>query len=334
MSHTTRIAVVGLGFMGQRYASIAADLPGASLSAVCDLNMSAANELAEATGATAYSDYRAVLEADAADAWIIALPESAQVTPAIEAAAASRHLLIEKPVASNREDADLLEQGIAGTPGVHASAHLLRADPRYLTAAEAVSALDFGSVVHISASRRGRISTAKRVAGRTSLLYYLGVHDLDAVAWFANSPIRTVHALGRRPDNWELDVDATILVLLECANGTIGQLEFTWAVADTHPQGLQAAMTVVGAGGTVSIGGGDEVYVADAAGRNAFDSLFWPTSAGRVVGTLRYQVEQWVAAVQGRGSVAATIDQGLAASRVAFAIEDSLRTGQPALVNA
>lgn len=334
MSPTTRIAVVGLGFMGRRYAALAADLPGVALSAVCDLNQSAATEIAETTDAVAYTDYRELLETDTADAWILALPESAQVLPAVEAAAAGKHLLIEKPVASTREDAASLERGLTGTRGIHASAHLLRADPRYLTAADAVRSPDFGDIVHISGSRRSRISTAKRVAGRTSLLYYLGVHDLDAVAWFADSPIRTVHALGRRPKDWGLDVDATILVLLECANGTIGQLEFTWAVADTHPQGLQATMTVVGSGGTVNIGGGDEVYVADSSGRTAFDSLTWPNSAGRVVGTLRYQVEQWVNAIQGQGPVAATIEQGLAAARVAFAIENSLSTGQPVQVKA
>jgi predicted dehydrogenase len=334
LTEPVRLAVVGLGFMGRRYAALAADLAGARLTAVCDVNSAAATDVAGQTCAAAFVDHRELLDADIADAVILALPESGQVMPAVHAAAAGRHLLVEKPVASTRADADALEAGLAGTPGTHASAHLLRADPRYHAAIAAIRSADFGSVVHISASRRSRLATAQRVAGRTSLLYYLGVHDLDAMAWFAGSPIRTVHALGRRTAGWDMDVDATILVLLECANGTIGQLELTWAVADSHPLGLEAATTVVGSGGTVTIGGGDEVYVADAAGRNALDTVHWPVLGSRVVGTLRYQVEQWVAAIQGQGPVAATIEDGLAASRVAFAIEDSLRTGQPATVRA
>lgn len=332
MPERIRLAVLGLGFMGQRYATIAADVAGAELTAVCDADESLARQTAQRCGTAAYTDVEQLLAADVADAVIVALPESVQVAPAVAAAGAGLHLLLEKPVASTAADLAKLAAGLAGTPGVHASAHLLRADPRYAAAVAAAHADDFGSIVHITTVRRSRLQTAQRVAGRTSLLYYLGVHDLDAVAWFAGSPVRTVHAVSRRPADWPLDVDATILALLECGNGAVGQVELTWAMADSRPHGLQASVVVVGTGGTVEVRGGDEVLVAGATGQQAVDALHWPELGGRVLGTLRYQVEQWVAAIDGRGTVAATIDDGMAAARVAFAIEESLRTGQPAEV--
>lgn len=328
---TVRVAVVGLGFMGRRYASIAADLAGVQLTAVCDVNPAAAREVADTTGATAFGDHDELLKADVADAWVVALPESAQLRPALDGAAADKHLLIEKPVASTRPDADALEEGLRGTSGTHAAAHLLRADPRFQAAESMIRSPGFGDVLHINAVRRARVSTARRVNGRTSLLYYLGVHDLDAFAWLTGSPVRTVHALARRPAGW--DVDATILVSAQCADGAIGQFEFTWAVPDSHPLALESRWTVVGSESTLSIGGGDEVVMATPTGQTAVDAIHWPVLGERVVGTLRYQVEQWIAAIRGHGRVAATIADGLAASRVAFAIEDSLRAGQPVAVN-
>ncbi|MGH3504752.1 MAG: Gfo/Idh/MocA family oxidoreductase, partial [Nocardioidaceae bacterium] len=49
-----RIGVLGLGFMGQRYAAIAADLPAARLVSVCDSRPNLAQEVADKTGATSY----------------------------------------------------------------------------------------------------------------------------------------------------------------------------------------------------------------------------------------------------------------------------------------
>lgn len=328
----TRVAVVGAGFMGQRYAQIVADTPGATLAAVCDRDPQAAHAATGATGATVVGDHRELLSRDLADAAVVALPEHAQVGPLLELADAGLHLLAEKPVASTPEDADRLEAGLAGTAGVHAAAHLLRADPRYQHAADVCHDPAFGDVVHISATRRSRVGTAGRVAGRTSLLYYLGVHDLDVIAWLAGSPVTRVHAISRRPSAWPLAADASILGLVECANGTVAQLELTWAIPDSHPVGLEASVTVVGTGGSVRIGGGDEVLVSDGAGERTLDALHWPLANGRVVGTLRYQVEQWLRAVDGRATVAASVEDGLAAARVAFAFERSLATGLPAEV--
>lgn len=332
MSNPTRIAVVGAGFMGQRYAQIVADTPGVTLAAICDRDQQAALSAAGTSDAAIVSDHRDLLSRDLADAAVVALPEDAQVDPLLDLAQAGMHLLAEKPVASTPEDADRLEAGLAATPGVHAAAHLLRADPRYQHAVQACRDPGFGDVVHISATRRSRVGTAGRVAGRTSLLYYLGVHDLDVIAWLAGSPVTRVHAISRRPQSWTLPADASILGLLECADGTIAQLELTWAVPDSHPVGLEATVQVVGTGGSVRIGGGSEVLISGPTGERTFDALHWPVANGRVVGTLRYQLEQWVQAVNGRGDVAATIGDGLAAARVAFAFERSLATGKPAEV--
>lgn len=332
MPERIRLAVLGLGFMGQRYAAIAADVAGGELTAVCDADEGIAREAASRFGVSAYTDVNQLLDAGVADAIVVAVPESAQVPPTLAAAEAGLHVLLEKPVASTPADLDRLATGLAGTAGTHASAHLLRADPRYVAAAEAVHAAGFGDVVHITGTRRSRLQTARRVAGRTSLLYYLGVHDLDAVAWLAGSPVRTVQAVARRPASWPLDVDATILALLECESGAIAQVELTWATSDSRPYGLQASMVVVGTGGTIEIRGGDEVLVADGEGQRALDALHWPEAGGRVLGTLRYQLEQWLAAIDGRCQVAASIEDGMTAARVAFAIEEALQSGRPAQV--
>ena len=67
--------------------------------------------------------------------------------------------------------------------------HILRFDPRYVQVYEASRPEKLGTPIHLKAKRNGIRSVAARVGKNASILFYMGVHDVDAMQWVARSRI-------------------------------------------------------------------------------------------------------------------------------------------------
>jgi predicted dehydrogenase len=102
-----RFGLVGTGHWAQiAHARALASTPGVALTAVWGRNQEAAAALATDFGVTAIPDFDAFLAAT--DAVSFAVPPDVQNQLAIRAAAAGKHLLLEKPVALSADEADAL----------------------------------------------------------------------------------------------------------------------------------------------------------------------------------------------------------------------------------
>jgi len=96
---TVRIGMIGAGRMSNVHAQRLAKIPEAKIVAVAEVLPDRAESLAERTGATAYADYRAMLDHEKLDGVYICTPTGAHAGQAVEAA--ERHLpfFVEKPLA-------------------------------------------------------------------------------------------------------------------------------------------------------------------------------------------------------------------------------------------
>ena len=102
-----RFGLVGTGHWARvAHARALASTPGVALTAVWGRNQEAAGALAADFGATAMPDFDAFLAE--VDAVAFSVPPDVQSQLAIRAAAAGRHLLLEKPVALSADAADAL----------------------------------------------------------------------------------------------------------------------------------------------------------------------------------------------------------------------------------
>jgi len=111
-----RFGLVGTGYWARiAHARALASTPGVALTAVWGRNQEAAAALAAGFGATARPDFDAFLAE--VDAVAFAVPPDVQNELAIRAAAAGRHLLLEKPVALSADAADALAAAVE-TAGV------------------------------------------------------------------------------------------------------------------------------------------------------------------------------------------------------------------------
>jgi len=96
-----RIGVIGAGTIGQlRARSVHAD-PHTELVAVADENETAAGQAISGTSATAFTDYRSMLDRAQLDAVIVSSPVHLHEEMAVAAMAAGAHVLCEKPLSNS-----------------------------------------------------------------------------------------------------------------------------------------------------------------------------------------------------------------------------------------
>ncbi|HPL27914.1 MAG TPA: Gfo/Idh/MocA family oxidoreductase, partial [Anaerolineae bacterium] len=228
----TRIGVIGAGLMGAHFLAIARQHPVCLPIGVADVLSDRAQSLADRYGVRSYSDYRNLLDDPDLDAVVIATGESFHLEPALYAAAAGKHMLIEKPLATSSMDGEKMIAAAAQSGVLLMVAHALRFDPNYGRARQAVRSGTLGDLVHVNARRNTSMGDAARLAGRTSITYYLGSHSVDTLQWVMNSPICEVTTISVQKALRHLGVDDTVLSLLRFQSGAIGALENSWIRPD------------------------------------------------------------------------------------------------------
>lgn len=101
-----RAALVGCGKVGGIHARALAGLPNCDLVAVCDDQPARASAFAERFGGRPHAEVSAMLEAEAPEAVFVCTPHPLHARPAVLAAQAGAHVLVEKPLAATLDDCD------------------------------------------------------------------------------------------------------------------------------------------------------------------------------------------------------------------------------------
>ena len=102
-----RIGIVGTGGMANVHATEFLKIPGVELAAVCDVDAKRAGEFAAKHGGSAavFTDFKKLLAEASVDAISNVTPDSLHAPLSLQAIAADKHILCEKPLATNHADA-------------------------------------------------------------------------------------------------------------------------------------------------------------------------------------------------------------------------------------
>jgi predicted dehydrogenase len=90
--------IIGCGMIANFHTRAIGDVRGAKVVACFDTVAAAADRLAESTGCRAYHDLDAMLADPAVDVVTIGTPSGAHMEPAVAAARAGKHVIVEKPL--------------------------------------------------------------------------------------------------------------------------------------------------------------------------------------------------------------------------------------------
>jgi predicted dehydrogenase len=100
-----RIAAVGGGDIGIRNANSIQAAQAAELAAVCDIDPEVIRDLAKRYDVPAITDYNRLLARSDVDAVLLSIPHHLHTQMALQAALAKKHVLLEKPLATNSQEA-------------------------------------------------------------------------------------------------------------------------------------------------------------------------------------------------------------------------------------
>jgi predicted dehydrogenase len=326
-----RLVVVGAGFMGRLHAKAIVDSDLAGLTAVVDVAPEA-RRLAEAHGARYHASIEAVLDADDIDGFVVCLPDRAHVPTACALLDAGHAVLLEKPIADTLEGAlQIAEASLRGNARLLV-AHILRFDPRYAHAAAAVADGQLGDVVHLSSGRLGVRDIGRRLDGSSSVLFYLGVHDVDLIQWISGKRIVRVSSLAASKLMPSLGVDSedVIVTNAELEDGVVAQLYAGWTLRSDTPSPINARMTVVGSEGALEVDVRDHgLRLHTSAGWELPDGLHWPQVHGRTSGDLAEQLRHFIVAVARGDPFQVGLAEAVSTAAVNDAILRAVRTGRP-----
>jgi predicted dehydrogenase len=295
-SGNLRVGVVGLGFFGARHARIYHESPAADLLAVCDVDDAKAERAAASLDAAPYADYRDLLAHPGLDAVSICLPDRQHVDAAVAAAQAGMAILLEKPLAHDAPSAQRIIDAVERNGTRLMVGHILRFDPRYVSVYEAADPARLGEVVHVRAKRNGTRSTASRLGAASSILFYMGVHDVDAMQWIARSRICRVYAQKRQVLG--TGNEDALYAVVNFENGAIGQIDYSWAWPDGLMNGYRAALEIVGTRSAAYLDCADQGFYSVGDATTGGDTHLWPEVNGRIVGDLADELAHFISAVR------------------------------------
>jgi UDP-N-acetyl-2-amino-2-deoxyglucuronate dehydrogenase len=246
--------IIGCGMIADFHAKAIADVRGAKLAACFDVYPDAANRVAKSTGCTAYHDLHEFLADPAVDVVTIGTPSGAHMGPAVAAAKAGKHVIVEKPleITLGRCDRIIRECKKAGVvlssvlpSRFHdSSVEMKRAVDRgrfgKLTVGDAIVKWYRSQQYYDSGEWRG---TWKLDGG--GALMNQAIHSVDLLTWLMG-PVAEVRAQTAMLAHKRIEVEDTAIATLRFANGALGTIEASTAI---YP-GYLKRVEIHGSGGS------------------------------------------------------------------------------------
>ena len=271
-------AIIGCGYVSGRHVQAAVNLPDTRVAVLCDIDASAARDTAAKYGTDCplVTDYREALRREDVQVVVVGLPTPLHCEVGKAAAAAGKHIYMEKPLAQTLEEArDMIATcERAGVKMVVGHSH--RYFPALMRARELVLSGAIGRLVKVRSvlcyykdfaaeSRTWKLDASLPLHGS---LLDVGVHAADDIHFVADSRTVRLSAEGgtARPEETDLVDVGTAVMRLE--NGAVAE----WEVSETQVTGgklpCQSTTEIYGTLGSILVDGDRlTVYTAASGGK-------------------------------------------------------------------
>ncbi|MDD4797589.1 MAG: Gfo/Idh/MocA family oxidoreductase [Eubacteriales bacterium] len=226
-------AVVGLGAIGPTHVEAILDTPGAKLYAVCDVVADKADAVAAQQGCKAYYDFDELLKDEAVQLVHLCVPSGYHADLGVRAAAAGKHVLVEKPIDVTLEAADRLIRACEEAGVLLSCISQHRFDDAIEKAHEALTKGWFGTLTfggsHTKWYRSQEYYDSGDWRGTWALdgggaLMNQSVHYVDMLQYLMG-PVDEVSAYCATRAHTGIEVEDVAVAAVKFQNGAIGLLE-------------------------------------------------------------------------------------------------------------
>ncbi len=219
-----RAGVIGLGMMGRAHVRVWKDLvEGVELVAVADSDPDALRETTDAHAVHGYPDAESLLAGESLDLVSVVVPTSLHLPTTLAALRAGAHVLVEKPIAATREEAEQMIEASRTANRMLTVGHIERFNPAIRELRRRLANGELGRIFEIRATRLGPFPARIRDVG---VVVDLAPHDLDVMRYLLGSdPVRLYAETEQRIHT---DHEDLFVGLLKFANGAVGVLDINW----------------------------------------------------------------------------------------------------------
>jgi len=315
--------------MGRHHAVQVAQRDDARITALCDINAEATENLVDAVGGgtqdvVRYSQWQDLLAGGDVDGVIIATPHtqhSEQVSGFLDAGV---HVLVEKPMATTTADARRILASAENSGKVLAIAYQRHGDGRFIRARQILQSGTIGDIrlIHVIIAqdcvelfRPGASWRADPALSGGGHFMDTGSHINDILLWTTGLEPKRVQAFINQDGT---DVDVLTAVTVEFTNGAIGTLAYTSLSPEWREE-----FTFYGDDGVMRFGAAEPLMV-----HKRGEDIVLPRAAGG--GST--PVHNFIEAVLGRAEVQAPGICGLRVAQLTEGVYTSSQSGFPAEV--
>lgn len=209
--------------MGRNHVRVLNDLDGIDLVGVADISSNCLEQVLRGRTVRGFSDVTEMLETARPHFVVIATPTVDHAGTAELALSRGIHVLVEKPIAATRGEAEQMAK-LADSNGVHLGVgHVERYNPAVLQLRDRLTRGEGGEVHLLSARRTGPFPPRVKDTG---VITDLATHDVDIMMMLTLSSVERVYAeTARRIHRTHEDL---FCGTLRFEDGQIGQLDINW----------------------------------------------------------------------------------------------------------
>jgi len=331
-----RVGIIGFGRIGAEHAERLSCAKAVRAVATADVT-EARRAMARTRGLRAVETVEQLLGDRAIDAVLISTPTSMHFQQAIQALAAGKHVMIEKPMALDLIEARKLVDEARRCGRALSVFHNRRWDLDYLTVKAAMDAGVFGKVINIE-SRLGQFASCVGPAAKEYRpgwrneaafggggLFDWGSHFVDQLLQMMRPALAVLVFAQLRGNIWSRDCDDFARVCIDFDNGAAGMVEINTTTMNPlprwHVDGTLATATSPHSL-EFDVAKWAEVELTPVAGRSRRLELA-PSGLNEI------QIwEQFAAAIRGEGEPAVTAESVLPTMTVLDAARQSGATGK------
>lgn len=318
-----RIGIMSIAHIhAQSYIASILESPEFELVGIADNVESRGLDAAKNAKTQFFDSYSQLLASDI-DAVVVCSENIKHVELVLMAAEAGKHVLCEKPLSTTLSDGKQMVEACREHKVKLHTAFPCRFSTDVSRAKELIRAHGIGDIIAINATNRGKCPGGwfvdPSLSGGGAIMDHT-VHVVDLIRWMLDSEVTQVYAEANN-QMYHRECEDTAQLNMKLDSGVFVTLDASWSRPQNYPTWGDVTLDILGTEGTIDLNlfskniecyqSNSASYTLDYYGRN-FDLEM---------------INSFVHSIRGKSSILATGEDGLAASEVAFAAYESVKSG-------
>lgn len=308
--------------------------PDAELVAICDRSPAVLAAMVDQLGVPGHASTEELLSAHPElDAVVIATPDFAHREAAVLSARAGLHLMIEKPLATEVDDARaILDEAAAAGVRVMVGFEN-RWNVRYSAVRDRLGVDGdpriSAQIIHLNDTVFVPTEMLSWSA-KSSPAWFLMPHSLDLACWIGRTTPVSVYAVGARDRLSDSGIDTwdRVNAIFTMADGSHVSLNSSWVLPESMPSVFDFRYEIQSAAHVVHIDGADDGVIDYGADRGQLVQSAVYERAGRIHGVPIDMVSDFVRLVRGEEVEVPDAHDGLLITAAIAAVHTALESGQ------